>query len=632
MGNKRQYEVIFAIGAKLAGTFRGTMAAAQSRLHALQATAKRTFSVFKKVALAFGGLGAIFGGFAVTGIITRIFEEAARAAMEAEARVANLTASFMRFGKVSEQVAADQVGRLMEVAKLYGEQGVISETMFAIFAKGMGEVGLWPKLIASAMGPMGDLLAYSKDVFATDEDALRFSRALGRAIQGNTRGLAVLREFGIKMTAEQQKEFKAVSGEVNKLAYIFSHFANKPGIKDFNKKLLETPRGRIKAFQNAMQGMAEEIGHVILQVQGEVAQAWQKVFPVLVPAFKSAITGIGNLVQWAGQQVGDFIAQWQTPAGVLAWDKLTRSFRELGAAVGLFAPTMDGLGKALGQKSIAEAGDTADGISRLANSLRDLQKTMREFSAAAPAFDFMPRLSLTRDVQDLKAFANAWQWVSKHAQTAAENFQKFDNLVTISPSKILAAFKAIGQAAYDWLVHPIDSAVEAYQRVMEAWQHRPWWLGGTPDTVPVAPTQVITPDTIPTLPPTIAYPKAIIAPNTIPTLPPTSGYPKAVAVPHMATGGMVTRPTLATIGEEGPEAVLPLRDASRWLQHQFTRSKAAIETKVNFAPNIVINGNASEAEQRALDTRLRSLVSDFIEQFKAAQYQERRLSYEAGYV
>jgi hypothetical protein len=36
----------------------------------------------------------------------------------------------------------------------------------------------------------------------------------------------------------------------------------------------------------------------------------------------------------------------------------------------------------------------------------------------------------------------------------------------------------------------------------------------------------------------------------------------AASVPHMASGGIVTRPTFALIGEAGPEAVVPLNRAS----------------------------------------------------------------------
>ena len=88
-------------------------------------------------------------------------------------------------------------------------------------------------------------------------------------------------------------------------------------------------------------------------------------------------------------------------------------------------------------------------------------------------------------------------------------------------------------------------------------------------------------------------------------------------VPGLASGGIVNRPTLAMIGERGPEAVVPLRGGGA--------------TSVNFAPVITINGNASQAEQAAMDTKLRDLARDFVAQFKSAQKHERRLSYEGGY-
>lgn len=85
-------------------------------------------------------------------------------------------------------------------------------------------------------------------------------------------------------------------------------------------------------------------------------------------------------------------------------------------------------------------------------------------------------------------------------------------------------------------------------------------------------------------------------------------------------GGVVTKPTLAAIGEKGPEAVIPLG-----------RKGGGGDTAVHFNPIIHINGNASQADQEAMDTKLRDLARDFVAQFKRAQSHERRLSYEGGY-
>jgi hypothetical protein len=101
----------------------------------------------------------------------------------------------------------------------------------------------------------------------------------------------------------------------------------------------------------------------------------------------------------------------------------------------------------------------------------------------------------------------------------------------------------------------------------------------------------------------------------------TAAYTESVnASKQFATGGVVTRPTLATVGEKGPEAIIPLRGRGR-----------GGDTHMSYAPNITINGNATEAEQRSLESRLRAMARDFVSDFKRAQHHERRLSYEGGY-
>ena len=51
-------------------------------------------------------------------------------------------------------------------------------------------------------------------------------------------------------------------------------------------------------------------------------------------------------------------------------------------------------------------------------------------------------------------------------------------------------------------------------------------------------------------------------------------------IPHLASGGIVTRPTLAVIGERGPEAVIPLNGASRGVGRQ--TPMVYIETVENY--------------------------------------------------
>jgi hypothetical protein len=107
----------------------------------------------------------------------------------------------------------------------------------------------------------------------------------------------------------------------------------------------------------------------------------------------------------------------------------------------------------------------------------------------------------------------------------------------------------------------------------------------------------------------------------------------------MQLGGVVSGLTSAILGERGPEAVIPLGGGRRATGLLDFASRAlgfggiggGTRNHLNFMPNITIHGNAGEMEQRAMDSRLRDLARDFINQFVRAQTQERRLSFDSGY-
>jgi hypothetical protein len=112
--------------------------------------------------------------------------------------------------------------------------------------------------------------------------------------------------------------------------------------------------------------------------------------------------------------------------------------------------------------------------------------------------------------------------------------------------------------------------------------------------------------------------------------------PTANTFPGLATGGIITRPSIRQIAERGPEAVIPLSSGPRaeglldYANRAMGRGGAKV-TQVNFQPRITIEGNAGPETVAAMDTSLRRLTKDFIKQFGMAQDQERRLSYESGY-
>ena len=102
-------------------------------------------------------------------------------------------------------------------------------------------------------------------------------------------------------------------------------------------------------------------------------------------------------------------------------------------------------------------------------------------------------------------------------------------------------------------------------------------------------------------PPPMAPPAAIapqpmpLAPGPVPGVAPTApapvilgpnGQPLPPSVPAMASGGVVTQPTLALIGEQGPEAVVPLSAPS--VQESMSRIGQGASEQV---PGLVTPGN-----------------------------------------
>ena len=99
----------------------------------------------------------------------------------------------------------------------------------------------------------------------------------------------------------------------------------------------------------------------------------------------------------------------------------------------------------------------------------------------------------------------------------------------------------------------------------------------------------------------------------------------------MGGGSKAQRATAAYKYSRGMATGAPTSGVPALLRRPPPAAPPQASTSVNFTPNITINGNATEAEQRALDSRLRDLARDFVGNFKRAQTHERRLSYEGGY-
>jgi len=99
-------------------------------------------------------------------------------------------------------------------------------------------------------------------------------------------------------------------------------------------------------------------------------------------------------------------------------------------------------------------------------------------------------------------------------------------------------------------------------------------------------------------------------------------------MPAYARGGIVTRPHVGMVGEEGPEAIIPLDRSQRALslwqragEALGVRGGENVTYNITFAP--VINGAGPEVMDE-----LKRQKDDFVEKFKAFEHQRRRLAFD----
>jgi hypothetical protein len=630
-GATRQYTAIFAIGAKLQGSFRGAMVAAQARLRSLQHAAMAVGSAVKKMALMFSGLFAGLAAFGAAAIFKKIFEESSEAAIAADQRTRRMTMSLLQLNDIRKRgrvYAGEQVEELRKHNELLAKQQVYGEEILDAGITQLAVSRVPPKRIAEAIGPMADLLAVAKGVNATQEDMGQLANAFGRAIR--TGMGRPLREFGLILSKQEQKTLStyAKGGQFQKaFDFLMERMKFAAGSA---AELMKTPQGRIKLLSNEMDALAKRIGGKILPIQARMADQWRKVLPHIEPLITASFETFGNVMGWVGEQVDAFLKTlysldaWAATSDLSnAWSDLVGSVKSLGEAMGISVPQGLSFGQMLGEAVLFSVRilttelhvlkAAVDAIKNLPQTLADIWKWLMSFSALSGVFQplqqaFADLVDTLKQVDWGKVFGGLLEAAKVYfaplllqIQLCKAAWDEFVKAFPQAPGIIKSALSDIGKAVVDALLLPLK-AVTAELRLIQ------WGFGFLPKKW--QPMGGGIPPAAAAIAPTAKAAGGLPAPD-IP--PDTSG------VPGYQHGGIVTRPTLAMLAERGPEAVVPLG------------ALGSGGTNVTFAPNITVNGNMGDSERRALNSTLRDLSRDFIEDFKRAQAQERRLSYESGY-
>ena len=664
--SKHTYTTNFVIGAKLAGTFRATVASAQSRMKALNHGALHLAEGFKHVAAHALTLTGILGGLAGAKVFESIFEGANEAVEEAENRERKLGGLLMMNTKIRKrglEYAHEAAESIITYNRRLATQGVLSRQVLDTMAAQTAAAIRNPKEIAKLQKPLANTLVTMQGINASQEDARKLAYAVGLAITGGQiRSLGRVANVISKEDRKRFQDAKSVEERYQAILTILSHFP------DANVKALGSAEGKIHELSKAVLNSKEDIGFATLAVRGELAKAWTDLLPVAKPfiiagvkfmsrslrdfanyvrtsivpqmepfkawlsgPFNDALTTVKKTFSDMTKKVGpEFVKMWQSLGGkgkdfksimgevvVGALKKLAQAFKWIGdnaswlvplvgklvvgfisldvalSAIALFNPlTLFGVGVAgaiIGVTTLNQHLDDLrarnDSIGGLARDLKALDDKLRPFVETFKTNFVQSWIDLGTNI---KIFDD---WLQPWVQTFSVNFIKSfkdmgDNIV------------AFGKILEDWLLKPLRDieqvATGAIKNVTNVITNRLSAPGGPMYNGPIAP-----------------------AAN--------------------AMGGIIRKPMLSTLAENGPEVVIPLNNKrrSKGLLDYANRALGKVNldapTTITFAPVINIDGNADETAQRALDSRLRDLQRDFFNLFTYTQRQQRRLSFQSGY-
>ncbi len=296
-------------------------------------------------------------------------------------------------------VTAEQIEGIKKYANELQKLGITGDEVQLSGVKQLAANKLNADTIKALMPGMNDLIALQYGVNASQQDAANAGNMLAAVMIGQTDALT---KAGIKFSSTQEEILK-YGKEADKTATLTQIL--KDNIGGLSKTMANTDLGRIQNMKNAWADVKEEVGMVVLQLQGRLASWFVQYIPyihsITVNAFQKIreaiernapmihtvidkIKYLGGIMKEVGiwgldafekikEKVNENMPAFEGVRGIL--DELRSGAENIGLtfdnAFKLFKPILDWM-KNVGLPSIVDSiGEICNGAIKLYNFIKD---------------------------------------------------------------------------------------------------------------------------------------------------------------------------------------------------------------------------------------------------------------------
>lgn len=448
-------------------------------------------------------------------------------------------------------VDAKRAKQTMKVASALQKEGVIGDEITLSGAQQIATFTKQADTVDKLLPAMDNLLVQQKGYSATADDAKNIANLFGKAMMGQT---GALKRVGITFTDAQEKVLK-YGTEEEKAAMLSKVITDNVG--NMNKAFAETDEGKMAQLKNTLGDIGERLGHALLPALGQMA------------------TWISDNIMPKVEQLIAFIEAHPIIAKIAVG--LTALLAVIGPLLIIVGALISAVGTIMG---------AIGGLSSAFAFLTGPIGLVIAGIAAAIAIGIL----LYKNWDKIKAWAIKTWTAIKTAITTRVNAIKtgVTNAFNAMKAKIVAiwnSLKGIASAVFKTIANsmlaPIRGVVGAIRAIVNKIK------GFFKFKVPT---------------PHIPLPHFAISPKGWKLGDLLKGKKPSLSIDWYATGGIFSKPTIAGIGEAGPEAVVPLDKLWKAIE---SSGGDNVVINVYASDGMSVTALAKEVERRLIDSQKR---------------------------